>query len=660
MPRIQADPTVQQQLESRGVTEKTGVFGEHKVQLGTSDPIRLDTIKANKVPFQGFTSATKVVRGKAGLRDSAQQALATLSRPGTLDARSLLSTLKTMQDYLTRLDKLGELTPAQKDDTLWAFAAAVEGMSNTELAAVYQSFNTGEMDLLQTALMREGQINAKAGDARSAASMLFDLQALVLKEVSNRAALSMLDDLAAAHDPALDQVRQPKRLSEQYGDGQGGVTAARPNDITPANLRTLVETAAESATTREKTAGQQVERLHRRGVEGVSVKDMADVLRGAELTINLNADILLSEDGLFAHPDEPMKNIFHLAQEHILPKGEGYLARRDAAERLIFPELEGHAVNPDERPVYGALNVHKRAIGAASVTAGYGTAAVVLKPEVARRATYIAEDTFFAPVISMAQERRDTFYALLDGAGLPAEFVTTCRDVNSPEHASLERWFNEIAQGNDLRAAAFSALPSGLGLNDEDTERFKAVLLQAFGASSATRRLMATHDNLEALIPHMGDFDGNALALAAMKNADGAHPRVHLAGAQYIEAQIQGPLVPSRDIAEVRIDIEDIPREERAETLARFAAFEQRTGIRVNVIRGFDLGKEVTDINKVHDEERTFQHTHLDRAAIDAASAAVLNDLPGHVAALVESDALNTGLEDGALYLEGNALARLA
>ncbi|WP_418765894.1 DUF3626 domain-containing protein [Mailhella sp.] len=662
MPRIQADQTVQQQLEARGVTEKTGVFGEHKVQLGKGAPIRLDSIKANKVPFQGFTTATKIVRGQAGVTATAQETLKILGRPGQLNAKSLLSTLKTMQDYLTRLDKLGELTPAQKDNALWAFASAVEGMSNTELAAVYQSFNTGEMDLLQTALMREGQINAKARDARSTASMLFDLQALVLKEVSNRASRSMLDDMAAAHpdDPALAQLRQPTRLSEQYGDGQGAVTTARPDDITPANLRTLVETAAESATTREKTAGQQTEKLQRRGIEGVSVKEMADVLRGAELTININADVLLSEDGLFAHPDEPMKNIFHLAQEQILPKGEGYLAHRDKAERLIFPELEGHAVNPDERPVYGALNVQQRTIGAVSMTAGYGTAAVVLKPDVARRATYIAEDTFFAPVISMAQERRDTFYALLDGAGLPTEFVTACRDANSPEHQALERWFDDIAQAKDKRASAFNGLPSGIQLQEDDLDRFQGLLLQAFGDSSATRRLMATHDNLETLITHMSDFDGNALALAAQKNADGAHPRVHLAGAQYIEAQIQGPLVPSRDIAEVRIDIEDIPRAARAETLARFAAFEQRTGIRVNVIRGFDLGKEVTDINKVIEEERIFQHGHLDRTAIEAASTAVLNDLEGNVAALVEAEGLGTGLADGALYLEGNALARLA
>lgn len=663
MPRIQADPTVQQQLEARGITEKTGVFGHHKVQLGTGEPIRLDSIKANKVPFQGFTTATRIVRGQAGLTASAQDALNVLSRSGRLDAKALLSALKTSKDFMNRLDKLGELSPQQKENALWAFAPAVESMSNAELAAVYQSFNSGEMDLLQTALMREGQINAKAADARTSASMLFDLQALVLKEVSNRSVRGMVDDLVAAHpeDPELTQLRMPPRLSEQYAGQAAALAPAQPHDITPANLRALVETAAQSATAREKSAAGETERLRQRDLPSVSVKEMADVLRSAELTVNLNIDVLLSEDGILADPDQPMKNIFHLAEENVLPKGEGYLARRDAAERLLFPELEGHAVQADERPVYGALNVQNRRIGAVSSTAGYGTAAIVLKDDVARRATYIAEDTFYAPVVNMSQERRASFYALLDGSGLPAELVTACRDANSAEHKALEQWFDAIAKVPDARTSAFISLPSGLKrMTDDETEHFKALLMQCFGDRAATRSLLATHDNLEALIPHMSDFDGNALALAAMKNADGSHPRVHLTGAQYIEAQIQGPLVPSRDIAEIRIDINDVPRDQREEVRARMAAFEQRTGIHVNIIGDYDLADEVEAIDKVHREERTFQLSHLDKTRIDAEADAVRMDFAGHIARLIEAENIGSNLAPGTLRLEGNALVLLA
>ena len=663
MPRIQPDQILHNQLASRGVTEKTGVFGEHKVQLGKGEPIRLDSIKANKVPFQGFTAATKVVRGKEGLTKTANDTLQVLKEPGTLNAKSLLGCLKTAQDFMTRLDKLGQLSPQQKESTLWAFAPAVENLSNAELTAVYHASTSGDMDLLQSALMREGQINAKAGDARSAASLLFDLQALVLKEVSNRSVRGMVDDLAAAHpeDASLTALRMPPRLSEEYGAQGAAMAPAQPHDISPANLRTLVETAAESATTREKTAAKEAEALRRRDLPSVSVKEMADVLRSAELTINVDVDVLLSESGIMAHPDEPMKNIFHLAEEETLIKGEGYLARRDAAERLLFPELEGHAVQADERPVYGALNVQGRRIGAVSAGAGYGSAAIVLKDDVARRATYIAEDTFYAPVVNMSQERRTSFYALLDGAGLPEEFTTACRDVNSKEHKALENWFDSIAKVPDARASAFIALPSDINLTDMDqAARFKGLLLDCFGDRAATRSLLATHDNLEALIPHMSNFDGNALAMAAMKNADGSHPRVHLTGAQYIEAQIQGPLIPSRDIAEIRINIDDVPEENLEALRIRMAAFEERTGIHVNLIENFDLGREVEGINRLHQEEQTFQLSHLDRERIDAEVEAVLTDLPGHIAQFIEAEQIGGNLAPGTLRLEGNALGSLA
>ena len=172
MSQIQADMAVRQDLAARGITETTGVFGNHKVQLGKGSSIRLDKIKSASVPFAGFRTATKIARGKAGLANSANEVLNTLhSRTGTLDAGKLLGSLKAMQTQLGRLNKLGQLTQAQKDDGMWTFTAAVQGLSNRELSAVYQSFTSAEMDLLQTALQHE----PKGSDARKAAVQLFDL-----------------------------------------------------------------------------------------------------------------------------------------------------------------------------------------------------------------------------------------------------------------------------------------------------------------------------------------------------------------------------------------------------------------------------------------------------------------------------------------------------
>ena len=185
---IQPDQVVKQELETRGVDSSVGVFGSHHVQIGKGAPVRLDEIKSADVPYAGFKDATKIARGKAGIRQTANDTLAALSKPGPLDAGKLLGALKAQQTHFERLDKLGQLDPLQKQDAegLWMFTNAVENLSNEELSAIYQKFTSAEMDLLQTALMREGNVNPKAKDARMAAGRLFNLQALILKEVSNR------------------------------------------------------------------------------------------------------------------------------------------------------------------------------------------------------------------------------------------------------------------------------------------------------------------------------------------------------------------------------------------------------------------------------------------------------------------------------------------
>ena len=110
--------------------------------------------------------------------------------------------------------------------------------------------------------------------------------------------------------------------------------------MTGANLLMLVEVAARSSSTiREKTALEQTQRLAHRDIKGVSVKEMADVTRNAELTCNLDPKNLVRF--IIANPDEPISNIFHLAEKGIKPKGEAYLLERDAVERQLFPELAG-------------------------------------------------------------------------------------------------------------------------------------------------------------------------------------------------------------------------------------------------------------------------------------------------------------------------------
>ena len=113
---IRPDVAVMQELQSRGIDKSVGVFGSHYVQLGKGSPIRLDAIKSASVPFAGFKTATKVARGFAGIRQTANDVLKTLASAKSLDAGALLGLLKAQQTHFDRLAKLDRLDAAQKQD----------------------------------------------------------------------------------------------------------------------------------------------------------------------------------------------------------------------------------------------------------------------------------------------------------------------------------------------------------------------------------------------------------------------------------------------------------------------------------------------------------------------------------------------------------------
>ena len=640
---INPDVAAMQELQSRGVDKSVGVFGSHYVQIGKGNPIRLDVIKSAAVPSAGFKTATKVARGFAGVHQTAVDALKTLSSPKTLDAGALLGTLKAQQTHLERLERLERLDAAQKQDSegLWMFTKAVESLSNEELSRIFQKFNTPEMDLLQTALLREGQTNKQAGDARMAAARLFNLQALVLKEIGNRAAVSTLNDLRAANpqDESLgeDKIATPQKLSDEYGATSANVARAEhENDITAANMAILAEVSSTNANTRERTAEAENARLAARGLDGVHLKEMGDVLRSAELTINIPIDILVGDTSVIADPTKPLANIWHLNDQGLVPKGEGYLEKRDSVEKVLFPEMAGHDIKADERPVYGALNVQHGYGGGSPV---YGNAVIVLKPEVAKRATYTLMDTFLSTAMTVNKERRDNVFALLDGAkGIPDELKTLLKDPESQERKDLDAWFDRLERVNA------KIIGDGLGpghipgsikrvLGRSDTNKmadgekyFLSLLYDCFGDKEAMRSKMVTHDNMEALLPQLGDVSGNALAQAAMKKRSGQTPSFTFNGPEYIEAQIQGQIMPLRDIAEIRVDFGFSPDPAKnAASIAKLKDFERRTGIKVVVREEMDMGS-LDHVATLQSEQASFGARHIDKAKLDSLVAKVIED----------------------------------
>ena len=640
---INPDIVVQQELQSRGVDSSVGVFGSHHVQIRKGSPIRLDVIKSAKVPFAGFKTATQIRRGKAGIEQTALDALKTLASPGSLDAGKLLGLLKAQQTHLDRLTALNQLDPAQKQDAdgLWMFTKAVENLSNEDLASIFQKFTSSEMDLLQTALMREGQINPAARDARIAASRLFNLQALVLKEIGNRAALSNLSDLRGA-DPADEtlkdeNLRLPQKLSDEYGSSGVNDVVAEPvheKDITATNMAVLTEVSAQSATKRENIATTERAKLDARGLGDVQLKEMGDVLRSAELTINIPLDILAGKTSVFADPTKPLANIWHLHDQHIDPKGTGYLDKRDSVEKILFPEFSKHDVNADERPVYGALNVQHIYNGGSPV---YGNAVIVLKPEVSRRATYTLIDTFLSTPLKVDANRRADFYRLLGGTdGIPDELRIALLKPDSQERKDLDQLFDSLQQLKEVHASDCLArdLPNSVkhilerhdanGMGDGE-KSLLGLIYSCFGNPEDARKAMATYDNIESLLPQLGNVTGNSLARAALEKREGGTPKFSFDGPEYIEAQIQGPIMPLRDIAEIRVDMNFVPEEEREDYIQKMKDFTRQTGIPV-VFQEVPQLESDNEKSRLDQKQYEFNAQHLDMGKLNTMKEAVLAD----------------------------------
>jgi hypothetical protein len=580
-----------------------------------------------------------------------------------------------MRAHLNRLDALGQLQPPKADAVLRAYAPLVEKLSNEELAAVYQSFTSAEMDLLQTALRHEGRVSGSR-DAKAAASDLFDVQALVFKEASDR--VTRGEGVPGAEVPPALSADLGPLLREDPAVAPGAVQARHEDHITPASMRILVERGARSATTRERMSEGFSRDMAVRDLPGLPARAVGDILRAAPLTMNIDQNFLFGASSILTAPNAQVENYYHLLRDGKAFSGESYIAPRDAVESLLFPELgESGVENPDARPTYAALNVNRSERGAAG---SYGEAVIVFKTEVAQRATYTVDDTFFAVPASVTPERRANFYARLQALGdgkLPPAFLDEAARADSPLRLALEAFFDRVAATPDANCSLFKNLPetiegplnnackaqaAGSGLTRSDQEEsdaefeagnyLRGELMGAFGDGKAVRGRTATYDSLEALVPGMDTPTFNSLARAAVHARPGE--AVGLQGVNYIEAQIQGGVVPSRDIAEIHVN-QDAFRNEAAlaEAQAKAEAFTQRTRIPVIFeVRTYDSSAIETAFQAA--EGFNPRHLHTGRLAV------AVDSLAGNPRSGLSSlMARQTSLQDlpaGAVEIQGNAL----
>ena len=572
-----------------------GKVGSAHVVTVAGTEIDISKIGTEKIPFQGFSRTTKSDRAWKGQGQAVKDALATLACKdgGKIDPKALLKALSTAHEY-TRLELsvTGESTPAAIGDRKnRVFAAAVRALDNKTLSAVYQGIASRETDALKDELARLMSHPDVSGETQMLAEQEFAdicrLESLVLQQVSER---------------ILTGDKGPRR----------------EGDVTATNLGLLVGAAAKGAIG-AKDAEKAVEStLASHGMDSVEARQIGDTIRNNELTINMHLKYLLGWEGLdkgkekpsFLQPGGQVLNAFQVQEAIGEPPTGGYLQLRNEVETQLFPEYaeekdaEGKVIRKEtggkDRPVYAALNVGKITSGAADTAfATYGRAVVVLKEHVKKQCTYTFGDTFFVERFAIKAEDFDGFLrnavedfadaiadkeaalaALRGDNMLKSAFGTL---VSSAARDGKVVW-NSVKTFAGPMAKALARLAKEGAVIDEDG--VEAVFMKHYADFGEAQRKVATYDNVETLFAQGTDFSAVKMAIGTLQRQNDPKTPLHVDGADYIEAQIHAPVSFATDVAEIRINVQDVTEHFKAEFDALDEA--ERAAIESNPSLGAD------------------------------------------------------------------------
>ena len=112
-----------------------------------------------------------------------------------------------------------------------------------------------------------------------------------------------------------------------------------------------------------------------------------------------------------------------------------------------------------------------------------------------------------------------------------------------------------MAAKGEFRADLFKNEFQLFGLEDDENSALAGLFIKVFKDTQSTRKAMASFDSLETLLPELGDMDAVSLARAALDRQQHGMGRV-ASECNYIEAQVHGPIVFARDVAEIVINKE--------------------------------------------------------------------------------------------------------
>ena len=520
----------------------------------------------------------------APTKTQAAEILKTLTRPnGTVDIPTLARSLNVFA-FMAEQTAASDKSEGAKDAgerLSAAFAQALDSLDNGTLSQVYQGLISRDADDLKNELSRrlaKFDLTADQADmCERTAFALGRLECLVLNEISHRVKLGMATKEERAKIMAEAPVLRlcgkdvPRDLSARNN----------PGEMTSVNLAILTSRAGYGSTHGQQLTEKTDRQLNALGFTKADAHEIGDMIRKSELTVNAHLSNLLgwregqdpNNPPLF-QPGYSLVNTFvSKEQKGIAKDSTPYLVRRNQVEKYFFPEYgEMPKFEGKDRPNYAAFNMSNTAEGAAP---SYGGVVFVMKEHVKQQATYTLSDTFFALKFDFTNpdEGKDRF---LESA---KKFLSKLVKPEAFEQLADPRADGGRALDSFLRMYSPHGIVTGKGLDSKDgvvdlasflnnnlvegareigVDDVLAVLFDAIGVKDDPSLRVAGYDNIENLLNGMEELEPLLIGLSTVRRAQNPGESVRLAGGEYIEAQLHGPIVITRDVEEMRVLTNDI------------------------------------------------------------------------------------------------------
>lgn len=630
--------------------QTTGALGGRQVQQTQSDAARLGDIRGTK-PSKGnifqriFSSEpTKLARTARGLARHTDNLARILDR-GTgqpLAMQDLANATKTLRLHGERLGKLGQTTVNHSDLLQVALAGTLGSLKNEKLLDLHRTFMSSDMTQLRAILEREVAAHPENVDARNALDDLGTMEATVMMEVSTRLARSRPHEdevVPSLQERLFNRTNVPGLDTLKAIYGHTGLDAQQQSGgLTDRGLETLVNAGGRSAALRDGIQAEGRAKLDRKGLDTLQLREIGDAMRSADLTMNMKLTDLLGI-GHTISPAKQLTSMRNMFQWGSRPAQNAGAEKRDLAERGFFPALEKDALDPDDRPMYAALNVGRQDAGAADA---YGTVHFVLRPEVKQRCTYTCDDTFNVTMLSVNSGNITQFSNQLDD--VVATLSPGAQTAMAAKGGKMKKDLVEFFSGR-AGSAPFTVMKlaesiqqallknvslSQAGFVNEDFDKLANLAEKTLRDAEATRQQIVGFDDLESLLPFIGDERQDAI-LAAATTKTVSNVRI----GNYIEAQVHGGVRFGEDVAALRLTEGDLEGAARALLMSQHAdeedydapfdgnefdgaladvkqqltEFAERHGIELQVYdeqaiaeKMVDAAEEVQDFAKVHND----------------------------------------------------------